>query len=321
MSAAPGTDHLALAAGARHTRDEWERAAAKVLRRSGRLGDDDPDGRVWEVLARTTLDDIRIAPLGVPAAVAADPDRPSRPGEWDVRVPVDLPDPLAANRQLLEELETGATSLWLQVGAAGLPADGIAAALEGVLLDAAPVVLDAPADPLGAARVLLTLRPGQGFATGTNLGVDPVGAAMRGGSTDDPAATVAEAVGLATEAGVRALVVDGTAVHDLGASDAQELGYVLAVAACYLRALEDAGIPVEVAAASTELRLAVTDEQFPSIAKLRAPAPPVTTTATSSGVSTGSTTGGSTTGVEPVPSSGKTDGCGSPRCGANTHSR
>ncbi|HEU4567621.1 MAG TPA: methylmalonyl-CoA mutase family protein [Marmoricola sp.] len=303
MSAAPGTDHLALAAGARHTRDEWEQAAATVLRRSGRLGDDDPDGRVWEVLARTTLDGIRITPLGVPAAVAADPDRPSRPGEWDVRVPVDLPDPLAANRQLLEELETGATSLWLQVGAAGLPADGIAAALEGVLLDAAPVVLDAPADPLGAARALVALRPGQGFAAGTNLGVDPVGAAVRGGPTDDPAATVAEAVGLATEAGVRALVVDGTAVHDLGASDAQELGYVLAVAACYLRALEDAGTPVEVAAASIELRLAVTDEQFPSIAKLRAARRLWARMLELSGVPTGPTTGaGSTARIHAVTS-------------------
>ncbi len=44
----------------------------------------------------------------------------------------------------------------------------------------------------------------------------------------------------------------------------------MALAAAYLRTLTDAGCSVEDAASLVEFRYAVTDEQFPSIAKLRA---------------------------------------------------
>jgi methylmalonyl-CoA mutase len=77
-------------------------------------------------------------------------------------------------------------------------------------------------------------------------------------------------VELAQELGCRALVVDGTAVHDLGASDVQELGYVLALGAHYLRALEAAGIDVDDAVGLLEFRLAATADQFVTIAKMRA---------------------------------------------------
>ncbi len=79
-----------------------------------------------------------------------------------------------------------------------------------------------------------------------------------------------DAAELARSLGCRALVVDGTAVHDLGASDVQELGYVLALGAHYLRLLEAAGIPVDEAAGLMEFRLAASDEQFVTIARLRA---------------------------------------------------
>jgi methylmalonyl-CoA mutase len=70
--------------------------------------------------------------------------------------------------------------------------------------------------------------------------------------------------------GVRALLVDGTALHDQGASDAQELGWAVATGVAYLRLLADEGFSVEHAARLVEFRLAATDEQFPTIAKLRA---------------------------------------------------
>src|SRR4029077_16570531 len=63
---------------------------------------------------------------------------------------------------------------------------------------------------------------------------------------------------------------DGTAVHDLGASDAQELGYTLAVGIGYRSVLEGGGLDATEAAQLLEFRYAATDEQFPTIAKLRA---------------------------------------------------
>jgi methylmalonyl-CoA mutase len=59
-------------------------------------------------------------------------------------------------------------------------------------------------------------------------------------------------------------------VHDAGSSDAQELAYSLAAGAAYLRLLVDAGLSVGDAAEQIDFRYAATDEQFITIAKLRA---------------------------------------------------
>ncbi len=258
---------------------EWEKSAAAVLRKARRLSDDDPDSAVWTKLASTTLDGISITPLGTPALVAdlPEPVRPPARGDgWDVRALLADPDAKASNTAALTDLENGVTSLWVQVGASGIDVSDLPDVLKNVLLDVAPVVLDAPSDPLGAANAFAALAEGTQLAEGTNLGVDPVGAHVRGVvSTDHSLRSlldhlVADSAELAQKLGCRALVVDGTAVHDLGASDVQELGYVLALGAHYLRALEAAGVPVDEAAGLMEFRLAASDEQFVTIARLRA---------------------------------------------------
>jgi methylmalonyl-CoA mutase len=270
--------HLSLSEGQEHDVSEWEQAAAAVLRKARRLSDDDPDDAVWAKLTRTTLDGIGISPLGTPALVAdlPDPVRPPARGDgWDVRALLADPDAKASHAAALTDLENGVASLWVQVGDSGVAPGDLGTVLDGVLLDVAPVVLDAPSDPLGAARALAALAremtEGTKLAPGTNLGVDPVGAAVRGVvSTSSTSGVVAEAASLAGELGCRALVVDGTAVHDLGGSDVQELGYVLALGAHYLRELDAAGVTVDDAARLVEFRLAATDQQFETIAKLRA---------------------------------------------------
>ena len=262
--------HLLLADGQEHSVAEWEKLAAAVLRKVRRLGEDDPDNAVWDELTRSTLDGIDIPPLGTPALVAdlPDPVRPPARGDgWDVRGLLADPDTSASNAAALTDLENGATSLWVQVGASGIDVAALSAVLKGVLLEVAAIVLDAPSDPLAAAQAFAEVAGGKTLAAGTNLGVDPVGARIRGFET---AEVIAEASQLAQRLGCRALVVDGTAVHDLGASDVQELGYVLALGAHYLRALGAAGISVDDAAGLVEFRLAASDEQFVTIAKLRA---------------------------------------------------
>jgi methylmalonyl-CoA mutase len=270
--------HLPLAEGQEHDVAEWEQVAAAVLRRAGRLSEDDPDSAVWDRLTRTTLDGIGIAPLGTPALVAdlPDPVRPSARGDgWDVRALLADPDAKASNAAALTDLENGATSLWVQVGPAGIDVADLPTVLTGVLLDVAPVVLDAPSDPIGAAKAFAGLAGDTLLIPGTNLGVDPVGAELRGfeppaGARSSTTDVVVEAAEIARDLGCKALVVDGTAVHDLGASDVQEVGYVLALGAHYLRALDAAGVSVDDAAGLVEFRLAASDEQFVTIAKLRA---------------------------------------------------
>jgi methylmalonyl-CoA mutase len=254
-----------------HVVAEWEAAAAAVLRKTRRLTDEDDDALVWDKLGRTTLDGIAVTPLGTPTDLEGlvTAGRPTRAGAWDIRSHVSDPDAKLANESVLADLDGGVTSLWIQAGA---DAD-LATVLDQVMLDLAPVVLDAPTAPLSAARALLALIAEKGVEPhpGTNLGVDPIGAVHRGlreelGWQDDLVAVAR----VAEELGVLGVVVDATAAHDLGASDAQELGYGLAVGAAYLRVLTAAGLSVVGAARLIEFRFAATDEQFPTIAKLRA---------------------------------------------------
>jgi methylmalonyl-CoA mutase len=240
------------------TRADWEKAAAAVLRKAGRLREDDPDDAVWAELTSTTLDGVAVSPLGTPALTddVASTARPTAPGGRDVRVELGGDDATPLNAEALADLDGGANSLWLHAG----PDTDLAAVLDGVLLDLAPVVLDAPAAPVSVAEAFLAHLGDTAPAPGTNLGC-PADAA------DEDLIAVARQ---ALAAGVLGVVVDASAVHDRGASEGQELGWSMAAAASVLRVLEGAGISVDQAAGLVEFRYAATDEQFVTIAKLRA---------------------------------------------------
>jgi methylmalonyl-CoA mutase len=252
----PEQGSLALAAPEdTHGRADWEAAAAAVLRKSRRLADEDDDALVWQKLARTTLDGIAITPLGTPDLLDGlqSSGRPTRSGDWDVRAHLGVVDAKAAHEEAMTDLEGGVSSLWLRLA----PDADLDTLLDGVYLDLAPVVLDTTDDALGVARAFLAYAEDVELHEATNLGI--------------PAAEAsAEAAELAGGAGVLGFVVDATPVHDRGASDVQELAHSMHVAAAYLRRLTDAGVGVDDAAALVEFRYAATDEQFPTIAKLRA---------------------------------------------------
>lgn len=236
----------------RHDRAEWEAAAAAVLRKARRMAQDDPDEQVWEKLTRTTLEGIGITPLGTPHLLdgLVTAGRPTRTGEWDIRAHLAVTDAKTDNETLLTDLEGGATSLWLE---AREDTDW-ATLLDGVLLDLAPVVLQTTE---AGARSFLHYARGRELHPKTNLG-QAAGAAAR------------ELAELAWQIGVRVFVVDATEVHDRGASDVQELAHSLAVGATYLRTLTDFGFDLDEAAKIVEFRYAATDDQFTTIAKLRA---------------------------------------------------
>jgi methylmalonyl-CoA mutase len=285
MAPDPSAVDVPLSQGLEHSLDEWERASAAVLRKSRRLSDDADDSEVWATLATTTLDGISVTPLGTPSLSAELPDG-GLPGQapftrgatatreldgWDVRAWFTDPDVERTARDVVTDLENGVNSLWISAGTGGVPIDALATILEPVFVDLAAVVIDAPFEPLEAARALAAVIADKGVAParGTSFGADPIGAAFRGRGVVDFDAAV-DIARLALPLGVRALTVDATAVHDAGASDVQELAYSLATGAQYLRVLVDAGFGVEEAAGLIDFRYAATDEQFPTIAKLRA---------------------------------------------------
>lgn len=238
-----------------HTRTDWERETATVLRKARRLGEDDDAALVWDKLTRTTLDGIAVTPLGTPELLdgLTTSGRPERQGPWDVRSFLGVAPERTINEEALVDLEGGVTSLWVAAG----PATDFGALLRGVFVDLAPVVVEPTSDAAATARAFLAHLEDLQPHPGTNLGVPAQEA-------------TGELAAAASEAGVLGFVADATAVHDRGASDAQELGYALKLGADYLRALTSAGLGVADAAALLEFRLAATDEQFATIAKLRA---------------------------------------------------
>lgn len=236
------------------------------------------EGAVGAALAR--LDDRTVDGLTVPALadpIAAQPDRGlpgafpyvrgAQVGPWDVRSWVRTPDAQDAARLLEDDLVEGATSVWLTVGGDGIPVEHVRDALAPVYLDIAPVAVEASdaVSPTAAADALADVLAAADVRDPRHqLGVDP----FAGGRLDS--AAVAHAARRARSLGVRGLVCDATRYADQGAGDAAEVGLAVAAGLATLRAAEDAGIDLHDTVRTLEFRLAVTDDQMVSIAKLRA---------------------------------------------------
>ncbi|MCB5905983.1 methylmalonyl-CoA mutase subunit beta [Streptomyces pinistramenti] len=269
-------------------RAQWQRLVEGVLRKSGATPTPDaPD----DVLATDLQDGIRVRPLytaedggtaggypGFPPFVRAGRPEGTTASGWDVRQRQADTDPRRANASVLADLEMGVTSLWLTVGADGIPVASLPEALAGVYLDLAAVALDAGADFAAAAEELLRLYGTSevplGAATGT-LGADPLGIVARSGRDEALDAHLAAAAELAVRCaaqapGLRALSVDALPYHEAGGSAAEELGCSLATGVAYLRALTAAGMDIDAACGQLEFRYAATADQFLTIATLRA---------------------------------------------------
>jgi methylmalonyl-CoA mutase len=263
------------------TREQWQQLVAKVLRRSG-----DPGDAPERELATVTADGIEIAPLYVADDGRPDPGYPGQApfvrgstagghrAGWDIRQRHEHPDPAAAREQILEDLEGGVTSLWLGLGDGQIPVGALPDVLADVYLDLAPVILDPGARFAEAAQVFLGVVASRGVPAGALagcLGADPLGVLARTG--DDAGLDAAAALAGRCSAelpGIRAIVVDALPFHEAGGTDAQEVGFSLAAAAEYLRAMHAAGLSGAAAAGQLEFRFAATADQFATIAKLRA---------------------------------------------------
>ncbi|MFB6501300.1 MULTISPECIES: methylmalonyl-CoA mutase small subunit [unclassified Streptomyces] len=265
--------------------EQWQRLVEGVLRKSGK----EVAGTAAEEALSTTVEDGLITrPLYTSRDGAPDAGYPgfapftrggtaegNAAGGWDVRQRHTLADPARLNEAVLADLENGVTSLWLTVGGSGgVPVSGLARALDGVLLDLAPVVLDAGSELDAAATELLRIAAERGVdapALRGNLGADPFALAARDGTAPDSSDAVRWALRCAREfPGLRALTVDALPYHEAGGSAAEELGASLATGVAVLRDLTEAGLTVEQACGQLEFRYAATADQFLTIAKLRA---------------------------------------------------
>ena len=137
------------------------------------------------------------------------------------------------------------------------------------------MVVEAGADYASASDAVLALvaaLPADRRATlSIDLGADPLTAVLSGRAAPPLADVVAQAAKLTDfDGGVRAVTIDGPAFHNHGASASWELAGALAAGVAYLRVLTDAGLAAADALQQISFRLAADDDQFMTIAKMRA---------------------------------------------------
>ncbi|PWB84302.1 MAG: methylmalonyl-CoA mutase, partial [Methylocystaceae bacterium] len=195
----------------------------------------------------------------------------------------------AANRLALDDLEGGADGLHVVFAGAqgsyggGLTDDSdeaIAHLFDKVRLDyAIPVAIEfsphAQNTPDAIIRLLdrAHIEPS---ITRVAFGYDPLGAQALHGFLPAPWAEHAEVFARRVESAAKAgfrfgtVSADARVIHAAGGAEAQELGFAIAAALAYLRALDDIGLAPETARELVSFRLAADADEFVTIAKFRA---------------------------------------------------
>ena len=288
MSADVSAEPADLAEG----RARWRTAVAGVLVKSTRRDADELGPEPERLLDSQTYEGFAIHPLYT--ALDALPE-PPLPGEWpylrggdalrDVKsgwkvaeaFPAQAVPGVAAedvNTAVLAALSEGASALLIRVGESGVAPTQLEKVLDGVYLSMAPVILDAGADYSAACDALLALvaevEPDQRGTLSVDLGADPLTAVLSERPVPPLEDVVAVATRVAGQHGVRAITVDGPAFHNLGANAAWELAGSIAAAVAYVRTLIEAGVSLGDALRQISFRLAADDDQFMTLAKMRA---------------------------------------------------
>lgn len=251
---------------------DWRALVAKTLK-------DAP----FDSLTRTTAEGLPIRPLyesaAAPAAFPLRPHEAERP--WDIRASLAHPDPARANADLLSDLEGGAASAVVRIdpmgerGVAVGSAQDLARVLDGVLLELAPIALEAGFLGAKAADWLGAAAKGSPAAL-LNFHLDPLSAFAQAGESPGPieshlisAATVAARLADSyPKAGL--FLASGRVVHEAGGGEAGELAFMLAAALAYAKALVRAGLPLDEALGRIVIGLSADADYFVSLAKMRA---------------------------------------------------
>ncbi|WP_428340088.1 methylmalonyl-CoA mutase small subunit [Mycobacterium sp.] len=273
-------------------RARWRTAVAGVLAKSTGREVDELGPEPEQMLETPTYEAVAIRALYT--ALDELPE-PPLPGEWpflrgadalrDVKSGWKVAEAIPANRvagvaaedvnsAVLAALAEGVSALLVRVGESGITPAQLEKVFDGVYLSMAPVILDAGAEYRAAGEAMLELvsrvDDDQRAVLSIDLGADPLTAPL----SDRPAPPLEEVVGMAAKVaddhGVRAIAVDGPAFHNLGANATWELAGSIAAAVSYLRVLTEFGLPAAKALSQISFRLAADDDQFLTIAKVRA---------------------------------------------------
>jgi methylmalonyl-CoA mutase len=246
-------------------------------------------GAAWSRLVGKTADGIALEPLyrepnihtaedvsGMPGAAPF--VRGPGAGAWTIRQSFAHPNPARTNSEILADLAGGVAAIELVIDPLG--EQGIAIrdeadldlVLAEVILEAAPVSLDAGPHALWAAEMLRSKLKGVA-PKGVAFNLDPIGSWLRTGyeyACDEAGAYAFAAATAHDLPSARAFRVDARVVHEAGASEAQEIAAALATGIFYLKALSGNGLSVAQSAKTIGFSVAVGSDVLIETAKLRA---------------------------------------------------
>jgi methylmalonyl-CoA mutase len=273
------TDELRLAADfPAATYDDWRKLVDGVLK-----------GAPFEKLVGKTADGLRIEPIYRRAAGSARIAGRAAASPWQIMQRIDHPGAAQANAQALHDLENGATGLEFEFAGGpgtrgfGLPdaaPDTMARAFAGIIFDAGVTIAVHPVVGRGnAGETLASLVEAGGFdpaKVDIRFNYQALSTMAVRGAAPAPwremAKPFAEVVRGLIGRGFKGpfVLADGRPVHDAAGSEAQELGFTLAIALAYLQMLEDGGIALDAARSAVTFRLVADADQFLTMAKFRA---------------------------------------------------
>jgi methylmalonyl-CoA mutase len=270
---------------------QWRKLAEKAL-----------DGAPLEKLTTKTEAGVAVKPLYRETDWPSGKDASGAPGAapfirggrasndqwlpWDIRQVVAHPDVAQAQAQVMEALEGGVSSIELRVDAAGeqgiiaRSAVDLAKILGDVKLDLAAVALEAAgassAQGLELAALLAEAVGRQGKTAMIAFNVDPIGALVRTGGLHGSLESELEAAAEFVRDGAKAfpqatfIRVDARPVHEAGGTEVQELAFLVAAGAEYMRAMLTAGVAPDAAAKAMLACMSVGPDYQVEMAKLRA---------------------------------------------------
>jgi methylmalonyl-CoA mutase len=303
---APGDEPRLLADFPLPSLDQWQQEVERLLKGAS----------FAKRMFTNTVEGIRINPLYSQADTSTLPWLDSRPGQapfvrgtksagylgapWLVAQELPLPDCVALNKALLEDLPRGQTAISLALDVAGrqgldpdqaasgdVGRDGTSLAsladmeklLTGIGTARLPLMIQAGPAALPMSALLLAYWNKQDIrldALHGCIGFDPAAELARTGSLPHSLTGTYRELGTLTRwaihntPGLKTLPVDEAPWHEGGADSALSLGLILAAAVQQMRGLEPEGIELEDAAARIQFNVSVGSDFFMEIAKIRA---------------------------------------------------
>ncbi len=267
--------------------ERWEAEILKVLNRRRPPGKELTLDKALARITTKTIDGLTINPLyllpeggqpslGAPGVMPYTRGTKIRTGDpvaWDVCQMHEDPDISATHKHVMADLERGATSVWVRLDDDAIPAEKLSEVFDGVLPELAPLRVSSYFHQEAAAESMLEFWSADGLDRSKligNFGIDSYAFLARSGESTDLSLHTKWVRIAADFPEVRALTADVTVYHDAGASDVDELAFAIATGIDYVRHLVADGIEPATAFAQLLFRVSATNDQFLTIARLRA---------------------------------------------------